>query len=272
MILDMLIALVFYPGLLTIVAAGMLLAFAAGIRIPGPAALRGIQRTAGGIALLLSCGLLVGATTFIRLPLQPALVRWPVASIPLSWVVLEMAFLLPALPAIVSQRTLVGRAASREAQLGVAGRVAFWVAVSAGFAAGSALADVPGRLLALVAGFMALPAAAGLGPFAAEASLAPAPDQDVFDGASQAFLPLLRHIRAGVLVLVLAAAVIPPAWVTGPQAMIGAGSVAGIVLLAGVLLTQLVGRPRLTLPAGLHWCWRRALPLALAGLVYVLTV
>ena len=35
--------------------------------------------------------------------------------------------------------------------------------------------------------------------------------------------------------------------------------------LAGVL-------PRLTLPAALRWCWLRALPLALVGLIYLAVI
>ena len=44
-------------------------------------------------------------------------------------------------------------------------------------------------------------------------------------------------------------------------------------LLIALLLSQLAGLlPRLTLPAALRWCWWRALPLGLAGLVYLMLV
>jgi len=45
-----------------------------------------------------------------------------------------------------------------------------------------------------------------------------------------------------------------------------------LIILTGLVLRLLTGRPRMTLPMGLHWCWRRGLPLALASLVYIMIV
>jgi len=39
------------------------------------------------------------------------------------------------------------------------------------------------------------------------------------------------------------------------------------------LLNRVAGAlPRLTLPAALRWCWWRALPLAVVGLVYLIVI
>ena len=49
--------------------------------------------------------------------------------------------------------------------------------------------------------------------------------------------------------------------------------IAGLFMLVTLLLNRISSAlPRLTLPAALHWCWWRALPLALVGLVYLIFV
>lgn len=270
--MQILIALILYPGVVALAASGVLLAFASGVRIPRLGAFASIHRTAEGVSILMSLALLTFGAALLPLPIHPALGRWLVGKLPLAWALIEAAFLLPLLPGLISRRPLEARAASRAAQLGIAGRAVFWIAATAAMLTGTSLIDLPGRLLALVTGLMVLPAAAGLGPFGPEQSLAQAQQPGELDGATQALLPFVRNIQAAVLVLALAATVVPPVWASGAQALIGAGSVIALVLLAGLLLTQIAGRPRLTLPMGLHWCWRRALPLALASLVYVMIV
>jgi hypothetical protein len=43
----------------------------------------------------------------------------------------------------------------------------------------------------------------------------------------------------------------------------------GFVVVCLALRWVMAGMPRLTAPRALGWCWWRALPLALAGLVYL---
>lgn len=49
--------------------------------------------------------------------------------------------------------------------------------------------------------------------------------------------------------------------------------VAALFVAVALVLRQISAvMPRLTLPAALRWCWARALPLALVGLVYMALV
>jgi hypothetical protein len=46
-----------------------------------------------------------------------------------------------------------------------------------------------------------------------------------------------------------------------------------LFIVVVLLLRQMTGLlPRLTLPAALRWCWWRALPLALIGMIYLILV
>ncbi len=270
--MNILVALLIYPGILTVVTSGMLLAFAGGVPFPRRFMFAGGYRTSRGIAILISLALLIFAVALLPVPFHPMLGRWPVGMFLLVWSLIEVACLIPLLPGFFSRLPLVVRAASRAAQLGIAGRAVFWIAAVAGMLTGSSMIELPGRILALIAGLMALPAAAGLAIFGPEQSMAPSGASGELDEATQALLPFIRNIQAAVFVLVLAASIIPPAWLSGPQAFAGVGCLIGLVLLVGFVLTQLVGRPRLTLPMGLHWCWRRVLPLAFASLVYGMIV
>ncbi len=48
---------------------------------------------------------------------------------------------------------------------------------------------------------------------------------------------------------------------------------AALFLVVSLLLRQIGGAlPRLPLPHALRWCWWRALPLALVGLVYLIVI
>jgi hypothetical protein len=44
------------------------------------------------------------------------------------------------------------------------------------------------------------------------------------------------------------------------------------LVIALALRRAALALPRLTLPSALRWCWWRALPLAVAGLVYLIIV
>src|SRR5207249_7684455 len=92
------------------------------------------------------------------------------------WAALEGAFLVPLAPGLLRPSPLGARAASREGQMGVAGRFVIWMAIGTALWAGAGWspAALPGRVLAALAGLMALPAAIGAGPFGAERSLSAA--------------------------------------------------------------------------------------------------
>jgi hypothetical protein len=267
--MDLVIALLIYPGLVLTLALGLLLGPLAGAGLPRPSILAGAGRGAEGLAGLASLLLVALGLGLAPLPLHPAAGRDSVGLLPLVWVLVEAAFLAPLIPAAATRMPLAVRAAAREGQLGIAGRAVVWVAIAAGLWAGSALVDLPGRLLVLASGLLALPAAAGLGPFGPERSLAPDAPEEGLDGTTKALLRFTRRARAGALALLLATSAIPAGLVGAPAAL---GLALALTLLLGLALRRASRLPRLTLPAALRWCWFRALPLGLAGLAYLLLV
>lgn len=265
--MDILVALLLYPGLLTILLLSIVIAVAAGVRLPARGSLQALGRSPYGLVGLLSILLVGAAGLFIPWPLHPAATHPFVGQLWLAWVALEAAALLPLLPGMASGMPLAMRAASREAQLGIAGRIVLWVAVGIGGYAGATFDDLPGSLLALLAGLLALPAATGLGPFSQERSLAPDGQSIGLDEAGVALLPLARLVRAaGFLGLLIGSA--------APLSVVGVpASLALLFCISvgfGLALRWASTMPRLTLPTGLFWCWWQALPLAVAGLVYLI--
>ena len=161
----------------------------------------------------------------------------------------------------------VVRAGVREAQVGALGRAALWLGLGALASLGGSwqLAALPARLIALVAAGFALPAALGWGPFG------PLPG---WPGSSaEAGLPVrvvrLRRIayaaRCGALLL--AALVIAlPLPLPAPVALAAIVAAAALLALGG--LRWRAAWPRLTLDAALRHCVARALPLAIAAIIY----
>jgi len=263
---DILVALLLYPGLLSIVLLSVLIALPARIGLPALQSLGAIRRGHYVALAILSITLAVVAAVLTPWPLHPA-ARPPVGNVLVAWVVLEVAALAPLLPGFASGMPLAVRAASREAQLGIAGRSVVWVAIAVAGYAGTTAVDLPGSLLAFVAGLLALPAATGLGPFGAERSLDPDRPAIGLDEPGMALLRLARLVRAVALFGLLVSAA-HPLWVFGaPVALVltflGAIGCGFILRWASML-------PRLPLPVGLSWCWWQALPLAVAGLVYLI--
>jgi lysylphosphatidylglycerol synthetase-like protein (DUF2156 family) len=257
-----------FPGLAGTLLLGVLIALASGMRprrVQGSTA-TDTNRLERAIALL--CLLIIGlAPGLLPGPFGPQTLS-PICLL-LIWSAIEGAALLPLLPGLTSRTSPAVRAASRAAQVGVAGRAAIWLAAGIGMAAEPTMAALPSRLLALFGGLLALSAAAGLGPFGPERSLVPDGSDERLDGWARALLPLTRIITAAALLLVLLATTLPPALLEAPLA---AGLTVLLALVFGLLLRQTAAIPRLTLPAALHWCWWRAFPLALAGLAYLLLV
>jgi hypothetical protein len=221
---------------------------------------------AGGVSLLLA-GL---ALALLPWPLHPAAGRAWIGQPLLVWAAVEGAFLAPLVPALAGATPLAARTALRDAQIGAAGRCVVWLAASGalwgGF--GWATADWPGRVLLGLAGVLALPAAAGIGPFATELSLSMAGAEEGLDEATVRLLRFARAARGGALAAVLVLAMLPLTAAAAPAGL--ALALATLAVLAVVIRRAAVGLPRMTLPAALRWCWWRALPLAVGGMVYLL--
>ncbi|GAB4162546.1 MAG: hypothetical protein Fur005_21220 [Roseiflexaceae bacterium] len=254
----MLISLLLFPGIVATLLIAGLLAWAMQ-ELPSRQAGASLLRWPGGLFTSLSMLLMA-----LGAGVAAGLAGWQIG---LGWLLIELGALLPLLPNLATRQTLTVRAAVREVQGGVAGRVVIWCALGAALLAGSEPLALPGRLLLLIAVILALPAAASLGPFGPELSLVPDRSDQSLDEGVRALLPYARYTRAAALLGVVAVVMTPAT----PLGMIG--PLVGALLLALVLLAILRWSrvlPRMTLPMQLRWCWWRAMPLALAGLVYLL--
>jgi hypothetical protein len=275
------LALLLYPGLaLTIVLALLLGWLSEGRDFFQRVRLGAFWRSFDGVAAALSIALSAAGLALLPWPYHPAagqsLIGNPVA----LWLALEGAFLLPALPGLLAPSALGARAASREAQMSLAGRCVVWLALGAALwgGAGWALRDLPGRLLVGVAGLLALPAAIGAGPFGAERSLSPAGAEEGLDEAGAGLVRFARATRGAALLAALIVASALPVSGTAPapfaiQPWAALLLIAALFLVVVLLIRQVAAvMPRLTLPAALRWCWWRALPVALVGLAYLIVV
>ncbi|MBC8163407.1 MAG: hypothetical protein H7Z42_19540, partial [Roseiflexaceae bacterium] len=93
----------------------------------------------------------------------------------LAWLAFEGAFLLPLLPGLLAGDALTNRTTLREAQIGLAGRTVVWLAAGTLLWSATALSPTAaiGWALLSAAAALALPAATGFGPFAADRALTP---------------------------------------------------------------------------------------------------
>ena len=225
-----------------------------------------------GMLSLASMLLAALALALLPWPLHPA-AGWAWLGHPVAlWIALEGAFLLPLLAGLLAPAALGERATSREAQISVAGRCVVWLAIGIALWAGAGwdVRALPCRVLAALAGLLALPAAIGTGPFGAERSLNAAGAEEGLDEATASLVRFARTARGAALLAALIVASLPPVLL---QPWVALLLIAGLFMLITLLLNRISGAlPRLTLPAALHWCWWRALPLALVGLVYLIFV
>jgi hypothetical protein len=269
--LELALAILLYPGLALALVLAIVFRWLAEGRAPRPR-LRFPPLSADMIAGLASIILSALALALLPWPLHPiAGAEW-IASPLALWVVVEGAFLAPLLPGLLAPVPLAARAAAREGQIGAAGRSVVWLAIGALLwsGAGWALAVLPGRALVALAGLLALPAAGGVGPFAAERSLASAGAEEGLDEATADLLRFARTLRGATLLAALIVAALAPAPLGPPVAL---ALIAGLFLVFALLLRRVaLALPRLTLPGALRWCWWRALPLAVGGLVYLMIV
>lgn len=262
-ILQIIVAGLIYPGLITALAAGVLyrllvagsapyarLGAALGSR-EGLAALAGILSAAAGLAAL-------------PWPFHPAGATrawlW-------AWAGLELAFLLPLAPALSAGVPKVARAAIRRAQIGAFGRALLWVALATALVirADWGLAALPAHLLAIAAALSALPIAVGWGPFDDEVSITGAGVHAGLPQELRQIDDLARAVASGSLLAAAMLSTLPtgvgPAWLALIQIVAGFAAVAA-------LLRRLGGRlPRLSLPAILRLGWAYAAPLAAASAI-----
>jgi len=186
----------------------------------------------------------------------------------LLWAALEGAFLAPLLPGLLAGVPSVVRATLRDGQISVAGRALVWLAAGSGLALGEfSWRAAPAYGLALVATLAALPAALGWGPFGAVPGLALSAAERAIDPAARGLVSSARLVRSLALTLAALALALPlsalPAAAAWPLLL-------GAALLFWLALRRLAGLwPRMTLHMALRFCWSRALPLAVAAIIYV---
>lgn len=260
-----------YPGLVSMVLLGALYAQ---IQRQHPAYGRGLAaltqvwRSREGLLLLLS--LLLAA-------IAPALLPWPyhpaaVAGLNWFWalLLLEAAWILPAIPAMLSNVALLARPALRELQLGIAARMLLWFALGLALSSTQAPLLWPAHLLALLGALTVLPIALGLGPYAVETNITAGGVYHGWPNELHAVIASTSALRraatlAATLVGLLPLALLPD-WAGLPILL-------AAFVLASVLLRRIASHgPRLTLPAALRRCWVRSLPLSAAAALYLIVV
>jgi hypothetical protein len=275
------VALLLYPGLLTLLALGALYAASSA----GRAALHDLRSllrpplgSSEGLLQIVSVLLAAGGLALLPWPWHPAAASLTPVAWLWAWGLLEAAFLLPLLAAMRAGDPLVVRAALTSAQVGALGRALLWLALASSLMlhanwqplALNNQSPLLVHLLALGAAVLAFPAAVGWGPFAGADSITPGGITYGLDRRGAALARAAEHLRTAALLLAALVALLP--WpLLPPPVSLGAllVSFASICLL----LRQLAGRiPRLTLPAALAFCWWRALPLGVAAAGYLTVV
>ena len=265
--MDILIAYVFYPGLVIIAVLTFGFGYIVAQRRPVlPPNWGRSFLSIDGFAALLSMVLAVGASIYMPWPFNP--VYTAVAGPLLMWAALEAAFLVPSLVAQTSGSALVVRGAARALQIGFAGRIVVWCVFGALYWANQSwqIALVPAYILAWVAALMALPAAIGIGMFRSDTALTGVMTTGL-DLSTVALMQLAADVRATVLMAAVATSMIPNA--------IEPNAVRLVAVMVAFLATMVVLRylvrnqPFTTLSAALRWCWWRALPPALLALLYL---
>ncbi len=256
-----------YPGLLfvalVVTATGRVLAGSTRGR-----ALRGFWRAGRGVgnaAYVLAVLSVLLALVCLPWPAAPWQLRWS-TTIWWIWALMEISVVATLLPMLIAPAPEVSRAAVREAQLGVSGRLPIWIAMVAMI--GAADTELSAAwVVALLAVVLVLPAAAGWAPFGPrssdlEAHLA---SSGCLTDEELALAVWIRRLH-GIFWLALVGTVFVPlpglAWWIELQLRLVV--ILGLALIArgsrGLLL-------RRSLPAALRWCWWVGLPCAIVAVV-----
>lgn len=286
--MNILLALLIYPGLALVLALGVAFTWLFARQVPAATLLNSAPlRSLAGLAALASLVLTGVGMALLPWPYHPAS-AWAIIGNPaVLWALFEGSFLLPLLPGFLSPQPLVARAAAREAQIGAAGRCLFWLAAGSGLWLGArwSLLSIPGYILLLLAGLLALPAAMGQGPYGPELSLSQAGAEEGLDVPTSTLVRFARLTRGAALLATLAVALLPAFSGAGtPPALqqrattqiapwAGLAIIAGLFVAAALVLRQVSELlPRFTLLGALRTLWRIALPLAVAGLIYLVVI
>jgi hypothetical protein len=237
------------------------------LRLPKRRFPTGIDSLASGVSVALT----VLAFAALPWPLHPAGASLWVGHPALVWALVEGAFLAvgvrrsPGAVAAGSTRSAPRGAGEHGGTPGTVG--CGWEFVVGRRVGWNAL-EVLGRAFLFLVGVVAVAAAAGLGPFAPDASLAPSGAEEGLDAGERWLAQMARQMRAGLALALFVVGILPGSDVVQPwiAAMIALALFA--VLLAGLR------QARRTLPlAPLHttvrWCLLRALPAALIVNVYL---
>jgi hypothetical protein len=262
-----------FPGLLFTLVASVLFLYLSERKLP-QVSLRLPGWGADAFTALASIVMSVLAVSLLPWPWHPEMGHSWIADPLALWVVVECAFLLPVLPGLLAPSPLAARAIIREAQIGTAARVVLWFGLGTILWGGIAWGwiDLPARLLSAVAVLLALPAAIGALMFKPEQSFNSASSEEGLDDATASLQRFARVVRSTALILTVAVVL-----VTSPIALFPASPILAFVAIAIVFIVIAVvinaynnKFPRLTLPEALNWCLWRALPFAIASLVYSL--
>lgn len=261
-----LLAWLIYPGLGLLIVLTLALWGLTGERaLTRRLSLRRAFENADGVAALASLALALAALALTPWPLHPALQQPGVANLALIWAALTGAVLLPQLAGLLAQDALAQRAVSRDMQISIAGLTIVVLALATLMTSEVSLRMLPGRLLTLLGGIIAVPAASGLGPFAPERSLSPRGAEQGLDEPTAGLLRFVRAARGAVMLGILAALAAPPPLTMAPIGLL----IALALYVSSVLAIRVVvGLPRLTLASALRWCWHPALILTVLGMSY----
>jgi hypothetical protein len=278
-LVEVIVALLAYPGLLLAVALGVVYAVTAVGRPWGSTiqALGTALRQPAGwnvehvvyLASVLLAGVGLALLPWPQHPFDPDPLLWM-----WSWGALEAAFLLPLLPTLRAANPLIARAAMRSAQIGVLGRALLWLALGSSLlllndwaAWGPAGSPLLVHALALLAAAFAYPCATGWGAYEPEPSLTPAGTEQGLEPPTARLAHAARDVRSGALLAASLLALLPVVLLPS-----GLGLLMLLLLFWATctLLRRLTGRsPRLTLQAALRNCLWRALPLGAAAAIYL---
>ncbi len=270
-----LMAYLVYPGLLWTVAVAALITTAAGRTarlLPAGRHVGGALRSIGGT--LRGQGSLAHLVSALLALIALALLPWPVPpGVPqLSsdlwrlWALAEASFLAALLPGLVSPSPAAGRATVRAAQLGVAGRAAFWAAVAVALAGGEG--GWPGMvplLAAAGAALIALPVAAGWQPFGAEGGLGLGDAAAQLPAAAANLARLAFDLRGALLVAAIAVWFVQaPQLVWWQQLGLKLWLALALALAGRALRGTAVHR---TMPQALRYCVLIMLPVTVLAIV-----